>query len=198
MDLPEEKAAIFSDFVDWLYRSDGLVGKCTTAEQFVGLFKLYFFAERLCINDLQNRLIDRVRLTTADLLHEIECGPWISIPFAAFIFKNTTKASPMREYCIQELAYRLWKGDGSTLPTSEDMKEICAHWSSQGELIEDFFEFLRFSPCEIDPPWDNDEFELQKVSICKFHRHVKGEICYLDAKDDFSQGIWSGKLDFSD
>jgi len=76
------------------------------------------------------------------------------------------------------------------------MKTICAHWPSQEELIEEFFELLRSSPHEIDPPWDNSELELQRVSMCKFHRHGKGGFCYLDAKDDFSEGVWSGKLDF--
>ncbi|KAH7417450.1 hypothetical protein BKA64DRAFT_769404 [Cadophora sp. MPI-SDFR-AT-0126] len=203
MDLSEEKPAVFGMFVDWLYSSNSQVRKCTTNEQFVGLFNLYFFAERLCINNLQNRLIDRIRLTAAGILEHERHGPWITIPFAAFIFNNTAKGSTIRKYCIHELAYRLWmqkeKTFDSTLPDSEAMSEISAHWSQQPDLMKEFFDFLRSAPNEIDPPGIDYEWHQQEVLECRFHNHGKDEICYVDVEDtEFVGDTWDEKMVFGD
>ena len=159
MELPDEKPAIFNMFVDWLYRSDSQVGRCKSAEGYLGLFKLYFFAERLCINDLQNRVIDCIRMTAAGVMNRETKGPWITIPLAAFIFGNTSKGSPIRQYCIQELAYRLWdehRYTSATLPGWEDMSAIFSHWSHEEDLIKGYFDFLHSAPTEIDSPWTDD------------------------------------------
>lgn len=202
MDLPDEKPAVFAMFVDWLYRSDLEVGRATTTEQFVGLFKLYFFAEKFCVNVLQNRLIDRIRLASGGSPRMGNCGPQITIAFAAFIFKNTPTGSELRNYCTHELAWRLWiYGTGTTMPDSNNILSMFSLWSDQNELIEKYFEFLRCNPTEIHGLWD--DIEDGEVFECMFHRHGREEgRCYIEeegvARTSLAKTIWDEKIDFAD
>ncbi|KAK0119334.1 hypothetical protein ONS95_008176 [Cadophora gregata] len=197
MDLPEEKPAVFGMFVDWLYRSDSQVGVYTSQEQYIGLFKLYFFAERFCIDHLQNRVMDRILITMAGVWENDYNGLWITIPFAAFIFDNTTKEAPLRAYCIHELAFRLWDpANKSTIPSSEDLSTICTHWSHKEDLMKGYFEFLRSSPLEVEPLWGYHWMNVP--DYCRFHRHGKDEACYLVVEGDTFFGSLDENLQFED
>ncbi|KAH7363920.1 hypothetical protein BKA65DRAFT_571959 [Rhexocercosporidium sp. MPI-PUGE-AT-0058] len=203
MDLPDETPEVFGMFVAWLYRSDSEVGKFTTKEQYIGIFNLYFFAEKLCIEDLQNRLIDHIRLTASPLEEDGDaaCVPWITIGFAAVIFKNTSAESPLRSYCVHELAWRLWGFRDSTMPASSNISTIFALWSQQDDLVKSFFDFLRASPNDIDSLWD--DMMDGELTECMFHRHGVGEVCYLKAKGQlggpFANGnSWSESMKFED
>ncbi|KAG4437860.1 hypothetical protein IFR05_006662 [Cadophora sp. M221] len=177
MVLPDEKPEAFVMFVDWLYRSDSEVGRVTTREQSYGLFKLYFFAEKLCTKDLQNRLIGSIRITTACTRSGGgETGsPRITIAFAVFIFNNTLTELKLRAYCVHELSWRLWrcKMGKRDMPDPNDMMAMFSLWSEQEELIKQYFEFIRSHPAGIDFPCDDVDDGV--VYEYMFHRHSKGE-----------------------
>jgi hypothetical protein len=59
MHLPEEHPGAFSLSVNWLYRSRAT--HVNTVRHWINLFNLYIFAEKLCLNELANRTIDRIR-----------------------------------------------------------------------------------------------------------------------------------------
>jgi hypothetical protein len=172
--LPEEDSGSFALFVDWLYRFT--VPHSNTREHFINLFKLYVFAEKLCVNELANQTIDQIRCTMS---HNNKAR--ITVPLTSYIYKNTFDDSPIRNWCIQNLAYELWeRGHKSTIPGEGKLKLILDLNQSQSDLVMDYFAFLRTHPNSITrretEPGKNCQFNL-----CEFHRHGPKERCYCYA-----------------
>jgi hypothetical protein len=65
MELPEDNARAFSLFVEWAYKSN--LTPCRTRTHCESLFELYFFAEKICLPKLKDKVIDEIQ--TAYSLH---------------------------------------------------------------------------------------------------------------------------------
>lgn len=80
--LPEEDTEAFGLFVDWLYK--GIVPSIASQQHLERLFKLYIFAEKLCLDELANNTIDKIRNLSA-WYQEAKTTP----PMVADVLKNT-------------------------------------------------------------------------------------------------------------
>jgi len=116
IDLPEDDSKAFSLFVDWLYSgrmpvipteqkwyklgienhiSAGLV----EAEQ--NYHTLYYMAEKWCLENLRDKIIDRIRK-----FHD-ETKTTIHPDLIIAGYRNTPESSILREYLCRTLAYEL-------------------------------------------------------------------------------------------
>jgi hypothetical protein len=103
----------------------------------INLFNLYIFAEKLCLNELANRTIDRIR-------HIEFCrdNAEVNIALASYVYKKTFVDSPLREYCIAALAFRLSPKD-KHIPADKQLKQIWASCQRDSDLFVDYFSYLR-------------------------------------------------------
>lgn len=58
MDLPEETPGLFAIFIDWVDISN--LSSIYSQAYFCNLFKLYVFAEKTCLNQLANKVMDKL------------------------------------------------------------------------------------------------------------------------------------------
>jgi hypothetical protein len=180
MDLPEEHPGAFALSVDWLYRSR--VTHVNTVRHWINLFNLYIFAEKLCLNELANRTIDRIRHMEARSPIAI-----VTLALASHVYKKTFTDSPLREYCVAALVYDLSSKD-KHVPADDRLKQMWKYCRDDSDLFVDYFRYLREhegkameTPAKGEKDYDSD------MSECKFHRHAKDQECYLCSPDiDFS------------
>jgi hypothetical protein len=175
--LPEERTEAFGLFVDWLYR--GTVPLVASQHHLERLFHLYVFAERLCMEQLANKTMDKI-WEMCTLYAAAKTTP----PMVASVFRSTFVDSPLRKWALEDLAHGLDLNNGSGIPddeTSEAFRELCKE-------SDNFFEaYLRHMRANvIDGLPDPRESE----SLCDYHRHGRGEVCYLGASDATNTMIW--------
>jgi desulfoferrodoxin (superoxide reductase-like protein) len=196
MHLPDEDPGSFSLFVDWVYRST--VPHCNTRDHFVNLFKLYVFAEKMYSNELANRTMDRIRFTE---YHNPKAR--VTVPLTCYVYKNTPEDSPLRQYCIHDLAYNLWNAKiESTIPDNHNLRPILECSQTQNDMVLDFFGFLRNNPTGIDNHTEDSDLSGKECEFffCNFHRHGVKEICYTARSAVDSQNWPKGQSmdDFGD
>lgn len=147
-----------------------------TKSRVSNLLKLYIFAENLCINELANRIMNRVRFAAEESGHTLG----VTIAFAPHIYRNTSTDSPLKK-CIHDIAFRLWdpcidNSNWSTTPGPEHISHLRTHCHHQQELLEDFFKLLQLSPAKIRTILE--DVDAESGGECIFHRHDKDEACY--------------------
>jgi hypothetical protein len=158
MRLREEYPGAFSLFVDWLYRSR--ISHVNTVCHWINLFNLYIFAEKLCLNELANRTIDGIR--------HMECcagfpNP-VTIALTSHVYKKTFTDSPLRQYCIEALAYDLSNFGEQHIPVDDRLKKIWEYSRDDSDLFVDYFRYIREHHGEYLKTPANSEIEE-----CRFH-----------------------------
>ncbi|KAH6709079.1 hypothetical protein BKA61DRAFT_579153 [Leptodontidium sp. MPI-SDFR-AT-0119] len=185
MDLPEETASTFTLFVEWLYKSN--LSEAHTRDHFIGLINVYIFSEKICLNDLGNRVIDRIR----EIMDNIE--KCMTPALACYIYAKTGDSSPLRKLCIHSLAYALWEGKKRRIPSKEDLYKLSRYFGNHEELFVDFFDYVgECSAAESTPNPHLCPLGLEPERVCDFHRHnvQKGEKCHFDQEEDPFTSIW--------
>jgi hypothetical protein len=191
--LPDEHPGAFSLFVDWLYRSR--ISHVSTARHWVNLFNLYIFAEKLCLNELANRAIDRIR-------HMEACGSLdiVTIALTSHVYKNTFADSPLRRYCVEALAYDLSReAMEQHIPVDDRLKQIWEYSRNDCDLFVDYFRYLQQEHRgeDLETPAAVGNEPIGEMIKCRFHRHAKGEECY-NGKSGFDISAWASQINIED
>ena len=110
LSLPNDDPRIFSIFLDYLYRGQILdTGKPSTAAARLAhartMVSTYILAEKLCINDLMNMTIDRLRDTSLQHLTD----PKTAMGLVSLIYGNTHSKSELRKLYASHTAWILAK-----------------------------------------------------------------------------------------
>jgi hypothetical protein len=196
MHLQDEHPGAFSLFVNWLYRSR--ISHVSTARHWVDLFNLYIFAEKLCLNELANRTIDRIRHMEACSSLDI-----VTIALTIHVYKKTFADSPLRQYCVEALAYDLSReAMEQHIPVDDRLKQIWEYSRDDCDFFVDYFRYLREHRGEdLETPAAvgvevGDEYNSEMLN-CRFHRHAKGEECY-NGKSGFDISAWASQIDIED
>jgi len=120
--------------------------------------------------------MDRIRFTKC---HNPKAR--VTVPLACYVYKNAFEDSPLRQYCIHDLAYNLWNAKlESTIPDDHDLRPILEYSQTQNDMALDFFGFLRNNPTIMENPTENSDLFGKDCGFlfCNFHRHGAEEICY--------------------
>jgi hypothetical protein len=174
MHLPEEHPGAFLLFIDWLYRSK--ISHVNTVRHWLTLFDLYIFAAKLCLNELANRTIDRIR-------HMESCTPAAAVTFALarHVYKNTFEDSPLRGYCVAALFFNFSSklSKDKHVPADDRLKQMWKYSRDDFDLFVDYFPYLREHEGKVmKTPAEEGKDHNSEMSECKFHRHAKNEECY--------------------
>jgi hypothetical protein len=156
-------------------------------DQFSRLLKLYFFAEKIFLHELMNRVMDRIRhgLTTYDryLGHrEVE-----------LVYLNTNKGSMLRSFCAELLVYQLGSANDKKL------NQLVTLMQEQPELAKDVLvECKSLSAFKIDIccDWEDPDMDPDPRSrgddvdgdLCCFHKHdsvTSDKPCYALELNNF-------------
>jgi hypothetical protein len=174
--LPDDSPGPFSIFIDWLYRSTIPPGH--TEEYFNNLFKLYIFASKLCLNELADGAIDRIR----DMVHKYDNNADITPALVDFVYSKTSTESPLRTYCIHGLAFNLWDHCFPPIPARQELAAIWQLCRDHKEFFEEFFTYIKFHETADGVP-DPSHNGSYKSKSCFFHRHGDQEQCYLSQRN---------------
>jgi hypothetical protein len=88
-------------------------------------------AEKLCMEELANRTMDRIRF----IIYYSDKA-WVTIPLATYMYKNTSAGSPMRRFRIEGLALKLWNPDKvAGFPNEDELKAVLALNQEQPDLV---------------------------------------------------------------
>lgn len=188
MNLPVDDPTAFELFIDWLYRSS-----LPSLREFEGrktLYNLYFFAEKLCLNDLANQTMDKIRENHRRWLYtHVEAH----FQLLGDVYSNTLADSPLRTFIIMIAVYEFYwvkdtvqlEGENGTKPKgalgSNRLRKLLDICKNDPDLFDDYLTHSqRFN--DTNRPRDpSNSASNGFYGDCYFHRHGKGEICYLKA-----------------
>lgn len=173
MHLPEETSDAFGLFVHWLYK--GEVPLIHTQNYLERLFKLYVFAEKLCLVELANRTMNRIRRICG-------CNPKAETKasMVSYAFQNTFTDSPIREWALQDYVRHLDKSKFSGIPTGKDSDGLRLLCRENDDIFQDYLNLLRnLGPGKQVPNARFGDSGKVDDSSCKFHRHKMNEACHV-------------------
>ncbi|KAJ5032332.1 uncharacterized protein L3040_008939 [Drepanopeziza brunnea f. sp. 'multigermtubi'] len=142
----------FAWFVTWLYRSEVPEGKTVSYQRI--LYNLYVLGEKLLLNELPNKTMDRIRENHA-ATHKVSGASSRHSEYVGMLYDNTLEDSPIRKFIVQMMAYDYF----NSLVAS----------GSAGLIGGDALRYPLNPAFQLSFTFDN----------CRFHRHGSGEICYL-------------------
>ncbi|KAI9053318.1 hypothetical protein LZ554_002281 [Drepanopeziza brunnea f. sp. 'monogermtubi'] len=179
MEMLDDDPDAFAWFVTWLYRSEVPEGETVFHQRI--LYNLYMLGEKLLLNELVNKTMDRVRENHA-ATHKVSGASSRHSEYVGMLYDNTLEDSPIRKFIVQMMAYDYYNSSvesGSAgLIGREALQRLWEVTREHGNLFEDFFAYiLTFSMVKCPP---NPSLQLSSTfDNCRFHRHESGEICYL-------------------
>lgn len=175
--LPEECPGAFGLFVDWLYR--GTVPLVASQYHLERLFKLYVFAEKLCMEELANKTMDKIR-EMCGLYVDAETTP----AMATHVFQNSFLDSPLRNWALEDLVFGLDPFNRSGIPDetlSGAVRKLCR---DNDDFFEAYFRHIRATADGPSNPRANGR-------LCDFHRHEWNQLCYVATSNGPCSQIWS-------
>jgi hypothetical protein len=95
--LIDETPNAFERFLYWLYT--GKIRKATSAKEAIDLTNLYVMADKLCLESLQNHVMDALR--------EWYKFEYVMGPTIAYAYEHTMPGSAFRKYCTEQWAWDL-------------------------------------------------------------------------------------------
>jgi hypothetical protein len=170
MYLPEDDSETFDSFIDFIYR--GTTPKFIKGED----LPLFFLAEKFCINELANKMMDTIQ----DIQLEHERVPGRTM--MKQIYNNTRDKSKLRLYGTL-CALHQTMTDGPGEDWSSEVTDYTRLASDLPEFAEDYVALLRKHRDQLhylhpsDPQIRNDE---KGFGRCFLHTHRKGEKCHLE------------------
>ncbi|KAH7417449.1 hypothetical protein BKA64DRAFT_769402 [Cadophora sp. MPI-SDFR-AT-0126] len=188
--MPEDDPVTFQRFLSWVYGRKLPQSKGTTGQKL--LYDLYILAEKLCMNDLANKTMDRIReshentFTTSGATDR-------NLKHVGDIFDRTAQSSPLRDFMLYIMVHDIYYAaskarQGGLLISREDLMEIWNIGQDHPEFYEEFFaRLLRIGPVQSQARRPKREDALAEVrdflysgTRCIFHKHSVGELCYLE------------------
>lgn len=190
MYLPDDDADTFDFMVAFIYQDRLPASPPSTnpaasdkIEKFTlqRLYPLFGLAEKLCMNELANRVMDKIQDVENELNHVPGYG---SLRFA---YRNTPAGSKLRMYgVLMWLYYNSTRAEEDKSSVQDDDK-IVRFAKVEPEFATDYFELHCTYSVELsqaptaDAQIRNDE---EGFGRCFFHTHGKGEICHLESEVD--------------
>jgi len=180
MYLPAEDIGAFDSFITYLYqdrlpRFDNMGGLKSIDFEAEKFYPLFFLAEKFCLNELANRIMDAIQ--NYGFQHE-------KIPSCkdiTEIYEYTHETSKLRTYCVLMRLYDLHiSGDENAEDTEAN---ATAHLASNlpdfaSDIIKlQFKNKNRFQKGNIADAQVRDD--QKGFGRCFFHTHAKGEICHF-------------------
>lgn len=172
MYLPEDDADTVSSLVDFLYR--GTVPKITweSKELTRPLRRLYYLAEKLCLSELMDQVIDEISSSIArrnTKLGELAIRD---------VYAHTHEKSKLRLFCSAALVCAVSKG---SFFDESWCNKYSAIFSNCPEFFRDMFQFqVQHSKAIHECSSTTGALELAiSFGPCKFHSHERDEECYL-------------------
>jgi hypothetical protein len=158
------------------------------SDQFGRLLKLYFFAEKIFLDELMNRAMDRLRRGLAKYDRSLGHRE------VKIIYMNTIEGSKLRSFCTELLVYNL-----GTTPDKK-LTHLVTLMQELPEMTKDFLiqckslsEFKNEFSCEWSDPGSNPDPRLRgeddEGDGCCFHKHEGSdkEHCYASESDGFTR-----------
>jgi hypothetical protein len=153
-------------------------------KQFNQLFQLYFFAERLFIDELKNRAIDRIRQGMRQYDRHFTTSDY------KIIYANTTRGSPFRKLCTDTFVFELISAKDKRKDTMaaiqkqvpEITRDLLDRFQETAQNLHEIYSDMDsdgcgcFDCCEGHGPSDPRDNHL---NLCRFHEHIDSE-CYLE------------------
>ena len=191
MHLSDETVGSFALFVDWLYKDTIPVGN--TIQHFINLTNLHIFSDKVCHSELGNQVMDSIR-TLGYGNPKIHVTPALT----CYVYSNTSKISPLRNWYVQMLAFSVWeKQNGVVMPSEKHLKELAVHFRDHVDLFVDFFHHVgmypKLLPWPVSVPLPSDD-----PPKCEFHKHDKGQVCVRKKGGQVHHIEWVGDYDLSD
>ena len=176
MYLPNEDINVFDTFITYLYQDRlpqflSTAGTDETYFEAEKLYPLFVLAERFCMNDLANEVMDAIQ----DFGYQHNTIPGLSS--ISYIYKNTHETSKLRIYCVLMRLYDLHTSTGAK--HSNDTADLAS-------TLPDFAgDFIRLQ-CKYKDRFQKGQLADAQVrdakkgfGQCFFHTHAKGETCHL-------------------
>jgi hypothetical protein len=175
--FPEDNPADFDLLIRWIYEDvieplePDIPAKCPAGTQLKfdnDYLDFYVFAEKLCVPELQDRIMDAL-LAQLKSTQSILWGDTIKL-----VYKQTSKNSPMRKLAVYTVKYVLeCRSFQELCPVSEVQEILQSHEEFLPDLLTLQREWAYTAGATykvVDPSWIKD--------TCQFHCHGK-EGCYL-------------------
>jgi len=176
MSLPEDNPEAFSLFLDWLYTHTLPI--CSTEAQLDDLYRLYFFAEKICQMNLADKAIDRIQQ-----VHKYNPQLGIKPAVIGLVFANTKYHSSLQRLVIHIFLYDIIKdkivAEHPAL-SKDHVKAILELGKEDMNIPIAYFESVR----NISKMTQAEKFRVadpRDASGCYYHSHdsieKKGIIC---------------------
>ncbi|KAL2072711.1 hypothetical protein VTL71DRAFT_12054 [Oculimacula yallundae] len=182
--MSEENPLVFRKLLAWLYNSKLPNGFGTSCQRL--LYDIYIMAEKLCMEELANMTIDRIRINQHDILTH-GGGPERHFKHVKHIYDNTGENSPLRTLLVQMMSLDLkYNGprirDGKSTLSGEVLEALWEVSKDHKEFFQSFFtEYTRKS--------QRDDYQFRpatvKIEFCYFHKHRRGGVCYLPTFEEY-------------
>ncbi|KAM3077598.1 hypothetical protein ACMFMG_006934 [Clarireedia jacksonii] len=185
MYLEEESAGAVAIFVEWLYRSR--IRPTTHLRYLHDLFKLYVMAEKICLDELADRVIDAIIRSFYDKLHYYH----LTLEMSSYLWGKTRKGSPMRKFIVEAIGHGYYDEIGCKTRDPENSKhDLKCLWPICKKHKDFFVMFLANFRGSIMIRDSNGEWILEETryspskscrdsaeKICQFHCHEEGYKC---------------------
>lgn len=181
MTLPEDDPKAFNGLVNWLYRDQLPTFPTTefpaTAEGCDAFYSnilqpLFFLGEKLCINELSNRLMDNMqyvgqKYSRTPGAHDIKLA-----------YENTHQDSKLR--CYHTLM-QIFSVRYTNCGEHKDFKEYAELAAIHPEIGRDYMQLdAKFGHILHDEDRDPQLRDGDGLGRCFFHTHAKNEVCHLE------------------
>ncbi|PVH85710.1 hypothetical protein DL98DRAFT_583302 [Cadophora sp. DSE1049] len=160
------------------------------------LYDLYILAEKLCMDDLANRAMDRIRENHENTFMTSGATDR-NLKHVRDIFDRTAQHSPLRDFMLHIMVHDIYYAASKArqyglLISREDLMKIWDIGQDHPEFYEEFF--VRLLP--IGPAQSQASHPIREEGLadtrnilfsdtrCLFHKHTVGEVCYLEEEKE--------------
>ena len=191
MYLPEDGADTFDSMIVYIYQDQLPVfpnttysQDCSGAQQFAldVLYRLFAFAEKIRMNDLANRVMDKIQ----DLGMEYWVAP--TLPHIRSVYSLTGPGSKLRIYCALMRLYLVHSSDFDDVWTTtaddiENEEQLESFIREHPAFAVDYMKFhWKFSDRFFTEDTPDAQIRSDKDGFGRFffHTHSESEGCHLD------------------
>ncbi|KAK0126587.1 hypothetical protein ONS95_008175 [Cadophora gregata] len=200
--MPKDDPVTFKRFLAWTYAGRLPESRGTTSQRL--LYDLYILAEKLCMNDLANRTIDRIK-ENHEHTFKIAGATDRNLKHIGHIYDHTSQRSPLRNLMLSIMGHDYYFAasknlTGGSLVSREHLKKIWEVGQKHPDFYEDLFTLLlpivpEQQHHQVLRPTQEQALETLRSVLfsdarCSFHKHGAREFCYL-----YDQDIQSGEED---
>jgi hypothetical protein len=180
MHCPEDDPSTFNHLVNYFYRNALPQPPSKDASDefntyYTSLEKLFFLAEKLCMNELSNKAMDAIQ--DAMRVHKKA----INLEGLERIYQNAHESSKFRIYgLLSWLRFEL----GQKI-TEDALNQVEKILSRVPEIARDYllFQLKQAGSLKANKRLDPDTRSALGYGKCFFHTHAEGETCHLESSE---------------